>query len=516
MIEDELLTRFQLLLHLPSESRNDAESILDVCEELHTAPLVWWNVKKSLDEKGIEKDPKATDKTVSNLPQYGVLGNVQSNLVTLHEPVLLNTNSPWSAFLCGSQGSGKSHTLSCMLENCLLKDDALGKNPNPLAGLVLHYDGSRGSGVCEAAYLCSSVKTTVLVSASNYGNLKQRYEQMAKQNGATIEVRELLISPKHLDTERVKSLMAVAKDGEAPLYIQVSEQPYLLTRNPLTLAQTLVKIIRDIAIASGGMGTFDYAKFKSELDAQMFSDKQNQPLALRLSLLESFLDLEPQKTRRTMTNWSPSPDYLVGAPGELVIVDLTDPVVDVDSACVLFDTCLSVFLAQTDCAKIIALDEAHNYLLSDNAAAKQFTGKLLKSIREQRHQGTRIVITTQEPTLDTSLLDLCSITMVHRCSSPAWFQVLKKHIAGLYLDGGEDAAGGESGSVKANERALFRQIVELKLGESLLFCPTAVVGIEGGHLQRMVDGFVKFRTRKRVTADGGRTHLADGVGGSGL
>jgi hypothetical protein len=282
----------------------------------------------------------------------------------------------------------------------------------------------------------------------------------------------------------------------------------------------LVKIIRDIAIDSGGMGTFDYAKLKSELNAQMFTDKQNQPLALRLSLLESFLDLEPQEPltrRRTPRTWSPSPDYLVGAPGELVIIDLTDPVVDVDSACVLFDTCLSIFLAQTSCAKIVALDEAHNYLLSDNAAAKQFTGKLLKSIREQRHQGTRIVIATQEPTLDTALLDLCSITMVHRCSSPAWFQVLKKHIAGLYLDGDEGETRDESGSAKASERALFRRIVELKLGESLLFCPTAVVGVqEHGKLQRMVDGFVKFRTRKRVTADGGRTHLAGEVRGRGV
>lgn len=140
----------------------------------------------------------------------------------LCKPVLLNTKAPWSAFLCGSQGSGKSHTLSCMLENCLLNDPSIGKNPVLLAGLVLHYDGSRGSGVCEAAYLCSKVKTTVLVSASNYGNLKQQYEEMARKCGGTVSVRKLLIAPKHLDTERVKTLMAVTKDGEAPLYIQVS------------------------------------------------------------------------------------------------------------------------------------------------------------------------------------------------------------------------------------------------------------------------------------------------------
>lgn len=29
--------------------------------------------------------------------------------------VFLNGNAPWSAFICGLQGSGKSHTLACML-----------------------------------------------------------------------------------------------------------------------------------------------------------------------------------------------------------------------------------------------------------------------------------------------------------------------------------------------------------------------------------------------------------------
>lgn len=255
-----------------------------------------------------------------------------------------------------------------------------------------------------------------------------------------------------------------------------------------------------MAIEAGGIGTFDYAQFKTKLGEQMFTGQQNQPLQLRIDLLESFLDLNTE---------SPTQDFLVGAKGELVIVDLTDPVVDVDAACVLFDTCLSIFLAQTPFGKIVALDEAHNYLLGENAAAKQFTGKILKSIREQRHQGTRIVIATQEPTLDTSLLDLCSITMVHRCTSPAWFEVLKKHVAGMYLNNMEPEGGKATAGSKSAGRILFRRIVELQLGESLLFCPTAAMRVVDGEVSRMMEQFVTFRTRKRITADGGRTRLAD-------
>jgi hypothetical protein len=249
-------------------------------------------------------------------------------------------------------------------------------------------------------------------------------------------------------------------------------------------------------------------------------------LQLRINLLEYFLDLPPppppgplpgaQKPSDSLPPpepWSASPEYLIGAPGELVIVDLTDPVVDVDAACVLFDTCLSLFLAQTACGKIITLDEAHNYLLKGNAAAEQFTDKLLKSIREQRHIGTRIVIATQEPTLDTSLLDLCSITMVHRCSSPAWFEDLKKHVVGIYLNQTGKSDGEVDMGVNSRDRELMSKIVGLQLGESFLFCPTAVIGIgKAGEVTKMVERFVKFRTRKRITADGGRTKVADSEG----
>lgn len=51
------------------------------------------------------------------LPQYGLLGSVYQNeeLLLLDPRLFLNTNIPFSAFICGLQGSGKSHTMSCLL-----------------------------------------------------------------------------------------------------------------------------------------------------------------------------------------------------------------------------------------------------------------------------------------------------------------------------------------------------------------------------------------------------------------
>lgn len=52
-----------------------------------------------------------------DLPQYGLLGSsdpASSNTI-MDSRLFLNTNVPFSAFVCGVQGSGKSHTTACMI-----------------------------------------------------------------------------------------------------------------------------------------------------------------------------------------------------------------------------------------------------------------------------------------------------------------------------------------------------------------------------------------------------------------
>jgi hypothetical protein len=196
------LKRYQRLLRTTSTPATQPTAK----EEYRNVPLVWWDVKEQSRDSG--------------LAQYAVMGYEPEEQSL--KSVFLNTNSPWSAFLCGSQGSGKSHTLSCMLENCLLAKEGLGKNPNPLAGLVYHYDRSQGRDVCEAAYLCTSIPTKVLVSRSSYHALKEKYEAMAKQHGAKIDVQALDLKASHLDTERMKTLMAVGRAEEMPLYMTAS------------------------------------------------------------------------------------------------------------------------------------------------------------------------------------------------------------------------------------------------------------------------------------------------------
>lgn len=174
------------------------------------------------------------------LPQYGLLGkrtalyrrdeeepdtevgDIRDNLI------YANINAPWSTFICGSQGSGKSHTLSCMLENSLLYPSKTGRVSSPLTGLVLHYDkfsGFETGQLCEAAYLCSAgIPVRVLVSPSNYDSMKDLYSNLPglPKDCPRPIVEELKFQEDHLSIAMMKSLMAVGDSTSTPLYMEVS------------------------------------------------------------------------------------------------------------------------------------------------------------------------------------------------------------------------------------------------------------------------------------------------------
>ena len=129
-------------------------------------------------------------------------------------------------------------------------------------------------------------------------------------------------------------------------------------------------------------------------------------------------------------------------------------------------------------------------------SAQAFTERLLQVIRQQRHLGARIIIATQEPTISPKLLDLCSMTVVHRFTSPEWMAALKGHLAG---------ASEYSDAKKRSAREIFEIITSLSVGQALLFSPTAMLDIQGGRAVRLGSEFIKMRTRKRITHDGGQS-----------
>ena len=112
--------------------RDETDEIL-LQHQLITSPLVNFS---------------AVTRHAGAFPSRGLLGT------TIGDRLYMNTNTPSSGIICGvqvslvwawrtniadeglDQGSGKSHTLSCILEGSLVVDSRIGRLPQPLTALV--------------------------------------------------------------------------------------------------------------------------------------------------------------------------------------------------------------------------------------------------------------------------------------------------------------------------------------------------------------------------------------------
>lgn len=203
-------------------------------DQLNSSPLFSASAitrLKDEQQKHFQGPGKPFSKKQRRGPQHGLLGlhiDDESQLPEHLRLMYANVSSPWSAFICGSQGSGKSHTLSCILENALIPTSPVGKVSSPLAGMVVHYDkftSFSGTQLCEAAYLCSSkIPVRVLVSPTNYASMKKAYESLPELKGPAskyLEVVPMYLSQKHLTITMMKTLMGIGSGKDQPLYIEV-------------------------------------------------------------------------------------------------------------------------------------------------------------------------------------------------------------------------------------------------------------------------------------------------------
>ncbi|TGO08649.1 hypothetical protein BTUL_0198g00100 [Botrytis tulipae] len=467
----------------------------------------------------------------NQIEQYGLIAghsSILTNSDNRKDPRLFyNIAAPFSTFICGSQGSGKSHTLSCLLENCLAKS-SVSKVKKPLSALLFHYDAFIGDvkgTPCEAAYLASNrdIKVRVLCPPTNFRTIQRTYSGIKG-----VKIQELCIDETDLTTQRMLSLMAVKTSEEMPLYLH-----------------TITRILRALRIAHQINGKpFHYGEFKKHLEDLRLTSGQEGPLIQRLDTLESFMPIEQRSAKSSAPlKRGKGTDWSIKA-GELTIVDLSCPCLTVEAASSLFNMCLSLFLEETsNIGKVVALDEAHKYM--SNSTGDALTGNLLSTIRLQRHLGTRIFISTQEPTISPALIDLCSMTIVHRFSSPEWLKCLRSHVAALH------SSGSNSQDDESTRRNVFKEIVTLRVGEALLFAPEAMIykncdeinllpGDESANTTTLTNGnsnnnlseeekrktierdddndeqalrklgtdYVKIKVRARLTNDGGRSVLA--------
>lgn len=312
-------------------------------EGFQNSPIFTSGVDRAIHSKLLPN----TDEVI---PQYGLIGMQLETpgLPPKDKLVLANMNIPWSAFICGSQGAGKSHTLSCLLESYIDSTCGAGKLPRPLAALVMHYDNFTNdttTQLCEAAYLCSSgIPVNVLVCPSNIWTMKRLYKSLpGLPPGANRpNVMPLYLTTKQLNISRILKLMAVDPSSDnTPLYMEV-----------------VINIVRQMAMEGPG---FAYHEFRRRLTEVKWAAGQEVPLKLRLQLLDTFL--APSTLTETSRPAQAEEDIWAFAPGSLTIVDLSDPFMASEDACALFSICLSIFMEDRGtCGRVVAVDEAHKVM----------------------------------------------------------------------------------------------------------------------------------------------------------
>lgn len=146
--------------------------------------------------------------------------------------VFMNTNEPFCLVAVGTQGNGKSHTVACVLESCLVPypEENVINLKSPMNAVVFHYD-SNINYVCEATGLIwlnrhleqtavneatavlghlPTHKLTILVSPLNYYNRLHFYQS---DNDSGITVKPLLFDWKELTAEHIKKIMGIDESG---------------------------------------------------------------------------------------------------------------------------------------------------------------------------------------------------------------------------------------------------------------------------------------------------------------
>lgn len=165
--------RYYSLLKGKGSKRDSDSAQKRLNRDISHAPLLSGDV--------LERYTSNPECTYELIPQYGLLGCRDEEDPTLPpSQVFLNTNAPFSTFVCGVQGSGKSHTTACIIENAVIPSETLGELKQPMSTLVFSYgewsNGGASFNVSEAVSLATAAadfphhkakKITVLISPTN-------------------------------------------------------------------------------------------------------------------------------------------------------------------------------------------------------------------------------------------------------------------------------------------------------------------------------------------------------------
>jgi hypothetical protein len=332
-------------------------------------------------------------------PQFGVLGRSGRQSVAI-DLTGCNTIS-----LFGVQGFGKSYTLGVIAEMASLQNEGVNVLPSPLATVLFHF---HKSDAYEPEYVTAvqpNRKTSEVDRLlSEYGakpaGLKdvlllapEAKVDARRREYPGVTVEPIKFSSAELGAESWKFLLGAY--GNDALYVRQLVAIMRRHRHGLTLDTFRQEI------ANGHLPAA----------AQRLAED-------RLALAEPYID----DTKRLGE---------LLRPGRTVIVDLRDEWIEKDEALGLFVVMLRIFAASRfegkEFNKLVVFDEAHKYI-----SESDLISQVVETIREMRHQATSVIIASQDPlSVPRAIIELTSVLILHRMTSPQWLKHLRGAIVSL-------------------------------------------------------------------------------------
>lgn len=343
--------------------------------------------------------PDALLGSSSMTPQFGLLGRSGSQTVAI-DLTGCNTIS-----LFGVQGFGKSYTLGVIAEMASAQNEGVNVLPSPLATVIFHF---HKSDAYEPEYVTAVEPNR---KTSEVDRLLAEYSARPKglrdvvllapeakvdarrREYPNVTVEPIKFSSAELGAESWKFLLGAY--GNDALYVRQLVAIMRRHRDGLTL-DTFRQEIRDAELPRA---------------AQRLAED-------RLALAEPYID-DSRHLGKLLR------------PGRTVIVDLRDEWIEKDEALGLFVVMLRIFAASRfegrEFNKLVVFDEAHKYI-----SESDLISQVVETIREMRHQATSVIIASQDPlSVPRAIIELTSVLILHRMTSPQWLKHLRSAIVSL-------------------------------------------------------------------------------------
>ncbi|MGL5893259.1 MAG: ATP-binding protein [Bacteroidales bacterium] len=372
--------------------------------------------------------------------QYGVLGKMVSN----GRRIGIDLNECNTISLFGVQGAGKSYTIGSITEMVLRQFSKVNKLPAPLASVIFHYSDSMDY---------APEFTSMVYPNNEAGQLAKLKAEYGIEAGCIKDV--VLLAPE----SQVEARIAEYPDIEVhPIGFDSSElavKDWMFLLGAMGNDSTYIKELKQIMKSCrNDMSLMNIRNGVANSDHMSTSQR---------SLAEQKLDFAEEY----ISDGNKLQQYL--KPGRLIIVDLRDEFIEKEEALGLFVVMLNIFssVLKVDGSafnKFIVFDEAHKYMNN-----KELVGSITTAIREMRHKGVSIMIASQDPmSLPTEIIELSSIVVMHRFSSPSWVKHVQKAITPLQTLTATEMASLGSGEAylwanKATDKSITQRPIKISI-----------------------------------------------------